>query len=612
MNYSEQKFYTDKSRLDKYKEILEGTIKDIDISSLITQPAGITLKLKVHQLAMIQRAMKTEDISHHEHHSSKVGEIIKVPNYGVGIICDKVGAGKSMSILGLIAAKKDITIENRYTKKIKNLEIKNYVPINVIVVPHGIFKQWKDYIDKNTTLKCYSVNRATDIQDDLTKYTGSDLVLVSATQYKKFSDGFNEGNKEAYINRLIFDESDSIKIANVPQIYAKYYWFISSSITNLFYPRGDVNLSWFTESNIKSDGVAHKGFIKDEFCRISIDQLFNPIDYYLKNSDDVIEKSFKLPDPKTHIIKCDNPQSLKVLEGIIPEDVVDLINAGDTETAIEKLHCDKGSTESIVKAAVRDLEMALEKKKQDYAERIIEANQKEFATDAAKKRYFENIDKTYEKYYADIESKICSIKDRILKNDMCPICYCDIVDPVVVKCCQNKFCFGCLSLYLSGKGNCLICQKEITTSDLIIIKENIEETELDINEEEKTKPLMFERLITDLLKDPKKRIMIFSERDNTFNIVSEILKKNSIQYDRVLGTGAHIAKVIDRYRNGDLQVLLTNATYFGAGMNMENTTDSVIYHKMATDLDKQVVGRAQRLGRTDSLNIWRLCYPNEL
>ena len=36
----------------------------------------------------------------------------------------------------------------------------NYVKIdtNVIVVPHGVFKQWEEYIAKFTKLKFYSIN----------------------------------------------------------------------------------------------------------------------------------------------------------------------------------------------------------------------------------------------------------------------------------------------------------------------------------------------------------------------------------------------------------------------------------------------------------------------
>ena len=41
------------------------------------------------------------------------------------------------------------------------------------------------------------------------------------------------------------------------------------------------------------------------------------------------------------------------------------------------------------------------------------------------------------------------------------------------------------------------------------------------------------------------------------------------------------------------------------------SSDIIIYHKMTSDLEKQVIGRGQRLGRTEPLTIHKLCYENE-
>ena len=47
-------------------------------------------------------------------------------------------------------------------------------------------------------------------------------------------------------------------------------------------------------------------------------------------------------------------------------------------------------------------------------------------------------------------------------------------------------------------------------------------------------------------------------------------------------------------------------------MNLEMTTDIIIFHKMNDELEKQVIGRGQRLGRTSQLNVHYLCYENEM
>ena len=49
----------------------------------------------------------------------------------------------------------------------------------------------------------------------------------------------------------------------------------------------------------------------------------------------------------------------------------------------------------------------------------------------------------------------------------------------------------------------------------------------------------------------------------------------------------------------------------GAGMNLENTTHLLFMHKTEEKFINQVVGRAQRYGRTRPLNIVMLFNKNE-
>ena len=68
---------------------------------------------------------------------------------------------------------------------------------------------------------------------------------------------------------------------------------------------------------------------------------------------------------------------------------------------------------------------------------------------------------------------------------------------------------------------------------------------------------------------------------------------------------------IAKYKNNEYQALLLNANHFGAGLNLQITDEILIYHRMSKDLERQVIGRAQRLGRSDPLKINYLCYENE-
>ena len=65
----------------------------------------------------------------------------------------------------------------------------------------------------------------------------------------------------------------------------------------------------------------------------------------------------------------------------------------------------------------------------------------------------------------------------------------------------------------------------------------------------------------------------------------------------------------------DAFVILTYLFYASfivlGGMNLENTTDVIFYHKTETVMYKQVIGRAQRPGRTSCLNVHNLLYLQE-
>ena len=69
---------------------------------------------------------------------------------------------------------------------------------------------------------------------------------------------------------------------------------------------------------------------------------------------------------------------------------------------------------------------------------------------------------------------------------------------------------------------------------------------------------------------------------------------------------------LNGFKTGVNNVLMLNSKFNGAGINLPMTTDVIIYHKLNKDLEKQVVGRAYRLGRTGPLSVHKLYYINEM
>jgi SNF2 family DNA or RNA helicase len=99
----------------------------------------------------------------------------------------------------------------------------------------------------------------------------------------------------------------------------------------------------------------------------------------------------------------------------------------------------------------------------------------------------------------------------------------------------------------------------------------------------------------------------------SFSSITNILDNMNVKYAYLKGNEAHILKLLDKYKNtNELNVLLVNSRNYGSGLNLENTTDIIMFHKVESETEKQVIGRASRIGRTCPLNVWYLLYDNEI
>ncbi len=98
----------------------------------------------------------------------------------------------------------------------------------------------------------------------------------------------------------------------------------------------------------------------------------------------------------------------------------------------------------------------------------------------------------------------------------------------------------------------------------------------------------------------------------SFQSIINILINMQLEYKFLKGNESQLKKTLDRYKTGDLNILLVNTRNYGCGINLENTTDIIMFHKVESETEKQVIGRAQRHGRSTSLKVWYLLYENEI
>jgi len=241
------------------------------------------------------------------------------------------------------------------------------------------------------------------------------------------------------------------------------------------------------------------------------------------------------------------------------------------------------------------------------------------------------------------ENKINLIYQRLSENSCCPVCY-EVFNNsedknedkkiyITNKCCNNKICGICIDTwYEMEKKNCIFCNCENMNKDdlLYYVSDSIEGNIKNKNENEieydyqliDEKKCNFENFNSNKgdflnnfisnLKLCDKKIIIFSDYSSIFQYIQKLCDDNDIKYiDLDKGNIKEIDNCVQEYKYGNAKILLSNSTLFGCGMNFENSSDIIFVHKMNESMEKQVIGRAQRFGRTSILNIIYLEYENE-
>lgn len=482
-------------------------------------------------------------------------------------------------------------------------------------------------------------------------------------------------------DRVFFDEANSIKIPNCRCTYGKYNWFITSSVNDLFFPKGTKSYRFHNTKIPKNvEGIHNHGFIRNIFSlNQSISNYRFIQDIYLKNNDKYIKESFDLEEPIKNYIQCFTPICIKLLDKVALPNIIDALNANDMTTAmglvngniktnkdisslilskfadtiknIEKILNSKKTELLEIELKIKNEKEIFEKEKlilQNYlldkdileeTDEIIGINgldnsiiniyelnekyhelkenyeiQKKILETQNNKKYSikTSIKKNNEKLITE-KNRHDSLKERItnIKEKNCPICLEKTDKPTIVPCCKNAYCFKCLMYCLNMNGQCPLCRTSCKFNECTVIDNNHEEVELKDNEGKLLKKI--EKII-ELVKDNKenKRFLIFSSYENSFEEISDSLIKNDINFSMLKGSTGRIKNIIEDYKNNKTSILLLNAKYFGSGLNLQMTSDIIMYHRMDKELEKQIIGRGQRLGRKGALRIHYLCHENEM
>ena len=535
--------------------------------------------------------------------------------FNFGIIACKVGSGKSFVALAIIIRNPMLNFNRMVSShfnsncfSFKKINTINYtVSTNIILVPHNLFHQWQEYLNKSTSLNVIYISSKISFDkfalsasnsDNIPELTTNKVYLISAKQWNNFAEVWNNNIKKK-ASRIFVDEVHSINLPNSIRIKTNFLWFITSSVNDI--------------SNHRN-----YGFIRDTIDNYNI--LNTQLHSFCKiqNKDDYIDSSLRLLPSKERIIKCRSSIILNIFDGIINQEVKDMLLAEDIQGVVNYLGITSINNQDIVNVICSNMEKDLENAKLMYRAK----EQMHYLNEQAKT---ESLQKAQEKI-TSIEGKISGVKQRIIESNIDPIMFVEIENPVITACCNNKFDLESITNYYdfqlkqTGRSttiNCPLCRKPLDLKKLMYIGESkISKMEgggvaTSWVSEEHTKIENLERILCNEIPKDKK-ILIFSEHEGNFDCYTKAFAKsgrNSLS--AVKGSISHITNLLGKFNSGEIPCLFLNAKYCGSGLNLEKTDIVIIMHKMTQDNIKQVIGRAQRIGRQGQLEVFFLYAENE-
>lgn len=575
---------------------------------MFTKQINCNIKLKNHQLTLLNACIE------HENNGLKIeddNERFSNVRTNLGIIADKVGSGKSFVILSILLCNLRPQVSYNYTYtygnnhllfETKPIVYEKELDTNIIVCSYGLIKQWEHYIKTFSENFSYTlINTTATLEKYKLSHEANEyqIILVSANFYKNIASFFIE--KLYKVNRIFFDEVDTVCIPTAKQIDARFYWLVSASYKNILYPYPKWHYD-YSKSYMISSGIHGNAFIKNIFAQfyrcLNDDEQKCLSKIILKNSDTYVDKSYELPDIIKHTFICKTPIEFHILNGITPINILRSIHAGDMDTAIQYLNQGNvNKEEHIITIVKQDTENKIQnsKIKLESTKNMIFGNEETKANKVA----------LLEKEVMELEDKLILLCKRISDSHLCTICYEPHKNKSITKCCKNSFCLECICIWLKNKQICPFCKKYLNVNDLYVVNDNIIQPTEQLNKFEK-----LEILIHEILTKPNRKILIFSNYDITFQNISQILDKSNLSYDYLKGIG--INNIIHKYKTTTTsKILLVNTKAYGSGLNLENTTDIIMFHKFDSQIEKQIIGRAQRPGRTTPLSLWYLLHTNE-
>jgi len=538
------------------------------------QPPDFSIKLFNHQLASIYHMEQLES------NPIILSETNEIKDTKIGINADITGYGKTLSMIGLIARDKmpwDLnfpfvfeTVTSEAKGRIKNYNIKRFdrLKATLVLVSNNIVNQWVSELSK-TKLTYRSIVNRKDFDNDV-EVQDYDVVIVVPSLYNRLIHYYS-----GYAwKRLIFDEPGFLKISNMEEMYAGFYWFVTATPHAIY--------SHYKNRSYKS------GFMKDLFAS---NNDFNKFceNIIIANDPEFIKSSFEMPITNHHHYQCFQPMYNVVLN-FVSSSVATMISAGNIEGAIMAMGGTKCS--NIV-------DVIKKQKQYQYSElmkKLDDEDEEASGNDLLKKKMSH-----LQEQIKDLDSKFES-----LLKDNCHICCDSLSKPVLEPNCHNIFCGNCLLQWLQQKNSCPLCRNKVDPSKLVYIDSSSSSSPTISSSEKKSRVTKIDKTVELIKSNPQGKFLIYSDQNQTFLPLSNAFYENDICFVQMKGNIRSREKNLEMFKSGEVPVIFLNSNSDSAGLNLTESTDIILYHQMPDSTENQIIGRANRIGRKYPLNVHHL------
>ena len=549
---------------------------DYDDVPMVTQPSNLKTPLFKHQLASIyaMESLEREKVI-------EQGNVIRETRLGVN--GDPTGYGKTLSMIGLMCRDSmqwdmdvpfvEETVTTEAAGLVRNREISRYdkLPSTLVLASPSIVPQWEKEL-----LSCnLSVQVIVNKQDlDRLEQINSDVVLVSVPMFNNLALSYS-----SYAwKRFIFDEPGHVRVTGMKEVKAGFYWFVTATPEAI------------TTKHRNCRGSFMKKIIGDGWTKF--DEQYSGM--ILKNNTGFVQASFRMP-PTYHQTYVCNQAVLGVVSGAISTAVRRMIAGGDIGGAISALGGKK--TRNIVELVKQEkLEEQARLTADIHIYENIRRNDKKLAEAKRKSN--------------EIAEQLSALEERMrnMLNATCSICLGALSKPVMEPTCQNLFCGQCLLTWLHKDERCPLCRANITHGELVYLENAPTEGK---KAKDQTRVLSQVETVNDIIRKKKDgKFLVFSSYDATFAPICRFLKEEGIAFTELRGGRTVRERDLEGFRNGNIRVIFLNSDFNGAGLNLQETTDIILYHEMPQSTEDQIIGRANRIGRTHPLEVHHLRVDN--